>query len=161
MNRNEVCKQWATQAKPRGRASNVYYEGTVIFSYGSHFPLAGILADGMVLVQSRDWGTASTRCHLSSVRGAVAQYLSDRKVFHVPLPSGWRPLQDGLTAEMYDAALCHYRDTADWLNGKYVKARTNRGYYNGKIADNHKEWEAFGKYGGQFVNTKKLAVVMA
>ena len=40
MNRTQVAEAFATQAKPRGRASALYYDGRVAFSYGEHFPLA-------------------------------------------------------------------------------------------------------------------------
>lgn len=40
MNRKELAITFASQDAPRGRASALYFEGRVAYSYGEHFPLA-------------------------------------------------------------------------------------------------------------------------
>ena len=42
MNRTQLAKAFAAQSLPRARASSLYFEGKVAFSYGEHFPLAVI-----------------------------------------------------------------------------------------------------------------------
>ena len=44
MNRKDLAITFASQDAPRGRASALYFEGRVAYSYGEHFPLAVITA---------------------------------------------------------------------------------------------------------------------
>lgn len=43
MNVKEVCQLFANQSKPKVKASNLYFDGRVAYSYGAHFPLAVIM----------------------------------------------------------------------------------------------------------------------
>lgn len=42
MNIKDLAIQFARGEKPKGRAGNVFYENSVIYSYGYHFPIAYI-----------------------------------------------------------------------------------------------------------------------
>jgi hypothetical protein len=39
----EVCHVWAQQNQPYGEASNIYFDGAIVYSYGNHYPL-GVIA---------------------------------------------------------------------------------------------------------------------
>lgn len=70
MNRKELCRVFATGAKPKGKASALYFEGRVMYSYGAHWPLA-VLKDGVAYVNS-DKRSVTTSQHTTAVRYALA-----------------------------------------------------------------------------------------
>ena len=72
MNRKEVTESFASQSKPRGKASNLYYDGKVAYSYGSHFPLAVITGEKKVTVNGDKYSSSTSR-HQSQMRHALTQ----------------------------------------------------------------------------------------
>ncbi len=69
---SEVCHIWAQQNQEEGSANNVYFCGRVIFSYGSHYEMACIHGNA-VLINSRGY-SSSTGKHTGHVRSAVSHY---------------------------------------------------------------------------------------
>lgn len=69
---NEVAHIWATQSQAQGRASRVFFEGQVIYSYGHHFPVARFAPEygDIVLFTSRGY-SSSTGKHKSLIRAAI------------------------------------------------------------------------------------------
>lgn len=69
---NEVAHIWATQSQAQGRASRVFFEGQVIYSYGYHFPVARFAPEygDIVLFTSRGY-SSSTGKHKSLIRAAI------------------------------------------------------------------------------------------
>ena len=47
-NHHEVCHFWANQIQDSGKASNMFYERDIIYSYGYHFPIAKHIKDGLI-----------------------------------------------------------------------------------------------------------------
>lgn len=75
---------WARQSQEEGRnggRGNIYFEGTKIYSYGSHFCMGNIFAPGIVFITDRTYSPTTTG-HVSAVRYAVNHM---RKLF-VPFP---------------------------------------------------------------------------
>lgn len=70
MNRKQVCESFATQHPARAKASALYYDGPVAYSYGEHFPLAIITGPKQVTVNS-DRYSATTSRHQSMMRAAL------------------------------------------------------------------------------------------
>lgn len=68
--RNEVVHAWANQTQPEGRASNLYFKGCDLYSYGHHFLIARIL-DGAVLFTQRGYSSSTAR-HISMARRAAS-----------------------------------------------------------------------------------------
>jgi len=68
---DEVAHIWASQSQSEGRnsARNIYFEGTTIYSYGSHFPLARFV-NGRVLVTNRSYSVTTSK-QLYGVRRAI------------------------------------------------------------------------------------------
>jgi hypothetical protein len=70
----EVCHIWANQSQSEARTSNVFFEGTKIYSYGYHY-LAGMIHETkgkrFALVRS-DTYSPSTSKHLCRIRGALS-----------------------------------------------------------------------------------------
>lgn len=61
MNRKTVSQNFAAQYPLRGKASNLYYDGKVAYSYGSHFPLAVITGEKKVTVNGDKYSSSTSR----------------------------------------------------------------------------------------------------
>ncbi|MBP9033797.1 MAG: hypothetical protein KBG29_07875 [Pseudomonadales bacterium] len=71
MNRTQLAKAFAAQSLPRARASSLYFEGKVAFSYGEHFPLAVITGHKAATVNVAKYSSTTSR-HQSTMRHALA-----------------------------------------------------------------------------------------
>lgn len=69
MNQSELAKKFANGAT-EGKASNMYIDGDVIYSYGRHFPIARRLGPEE-FVLTTDSKSMSTSGQKSTVRGAL------------------------------------------------------------------------------------------
>ena len=72
MNRTQVAEAFASQSLPRGRASALYFDGPVAFSYGEHFPLAVITGPKAATVNVDKYSVTTGR-HKSMIRFALTQ----------------------------------------------------------------------------------------
>ena len=72
MNRKTVSQNFAAQYPLRGKASNLYYDGKVAYSYGSHFPIAVITGEKKVTVNG-DKYSQSTSAHQSRLQFELTQ----------------------------------------------------------------------------------------
>lgn len=72
MNRTQVADAFASQSKPRGRASALYFDGPVAFSYGEHFPLAIITGPKQATMNSDKYSSTTSR-HQSTMRHELTQ----------------------------------------------------------------------------------------
>jgi len=86
MTNKQVIEQWAEyvcgyNSKPEGHNSNgsIYYKGDVIYSYGSHFPMA-IFMGGRCTVINGDKYSPTTSRHQSTLRGVISDYCIDEIV---------------------------------------------------------------------------------
>lgn len=78
---NEVPHIWARQSQDEGRGSNIFFNGTTIYSYGRHFCMGNIIKPGIVLFTDRTYSN-STAMHLSATRYAV----NHMEMILVPFP---------------------------------------------------------------------------
>lgn len=92
--RRQVAHNWAHavckrgDSTPRGRASNLFYEGDTIYSYGHHFPIARYFdhkGTRYCFLTTRSY-SSSTQQHISLVRQAIPD---DWTIIHV-----YNPLAD-------------------------------------------------------------------
>lgn len=69
---NEAAHIWASQSQYEGRASRVFFEGEIIYSYGRHFPVARFAPEygDIVLFTSRGY-SSSTGKHKGVIRAAI------------------------------------------------------------------------------------------
>ena len=72
MNRTHVAEAYARQTKPRARASALYFDGPVAYSYGEHFPLAIITGPKAATVNVDKYSVTTGR-HKSMIRFALIQ----------------------------------------------------------------------------------------
>lgn len=79
---DKVAHSWAHQSHSEAKNGNgsFYHDGTTIFSYGSHFPIATHNKTGVILFTSRTYSVTTAK-HLSQVSRAIPY---DVKVFTVP-----------------------------------------------------------------------------
>ena len=82
---NMVAHIWASQSQPHARnATNTFwFRGSVIYSYGSHFPIARHV-NGHVLMTTRNYSN-TTSCHKSTVVNAA---------YHLPIIYCVNPLAE-------------------------------------------------------------------
>jgi hypothetical protein len=72
-NSQECAHVWAAQSQESGRSggrSHFYFEGTTVFSYGAHFPIADFVRPKIVLFTTRDY-SSTTSGHKWDVRRAI------------------------------------------------------------------------------------------
>ena len=119
-NHDEAGHVWAQQLQHEGRASNVFFYGKTIYSYGEHFPLAKFEKQNVVLMNSNRY-SVSTSKHHSIVLGALD--LDTVKVFHVPYPGSQRSERnDHLNVKSYFDNFKKHLDKAS-------RARSYYSYY--------------------------------
>lgn len=68
MNNLETCKAFVAGAKS-GRGSNLFFGNGTIYSYGTHFPMAKII--GNTIVMHKEKYSRSTSQHQSYLRRAI------------------------------------------------------------------------------------------
>ena len=71
MNNSQVCHIWANQTQSSGKGSNLFFEHTVIYSYGYHFPIAAFYGDNAVLFNSSGYSNTTAK-HQNYARRALA-----------------------------------------------------------------------------------------
>jgi hypothetical protein len=88
---SELPHIWVHQGQSDGRGSNMFFSGTVIYSYGSHFPIAEIVnnarGDKAVMFTTDTYGPTTGR-HCNEVRRAIPPSVP---TFHVDLSPGKDP----------------------------------------------------------------------
>lgn len=72
-NHREVADYWAANRQPSGRASRMFFENKIIYSYGYHFPIAKIL-DGRNCLFTLAGYSNSTSKHILHTRRAADKY---------------------------------------------------------------------------------------
>jgi hypothetical protein len=78
---DEVAHFWANKTQPEGRAHSMFFEDDVIYSYGTHFPIAKHYPEGVAFTKA-DYSVTTQR-HKSITRRAIP---SNVKVIYVCNP---------------------------------------------------------------------------
>lgn len=69
---SEVAHIWASQSQYEGRASRVFFEDGVIYSYGRHFPVARFAPEyGDIVLFTNQGYSSSTGKHKTLIRSAI------------------------------------------------------------------------------------------
>jgi len=121
-NHDEVAHVWAQQLQHEGRASNVFFYGKTIYSYGEHFPLAKFEKKNVVLINSNTYSVSTSKHHSIVLR---ALDLDTVKVFHVPYTGSQRSERnDHLNVKSYFDDFKKHLDKAS-----RARTKTNYCYY--------------------------------
>ena len=102
-NHNEVAHIWAQQNQQHGRASNMFFYGKSIYSYGEHYTLAKFQENGVVLINSES-PSVSTSKHTSIVYSAIPK---ETATFMVPCTGSEREKRNDLENVYYYAKNFH------------------------------------------------------
>src|ERR1035437_2083348 len=109
---SEIPHLWAhrTQDDARNRQGNLYFTGDIIYSYGSHFPIARHVTNDAgeraVLFTTATYSVTPSS-HCSAVRAAILSRIS---VFHVPNVCPGPHSGSHLTADDHTGNLADYAD---------------------------------------------------
>ena len=123
---HEIPHLWAHQSQDEARNStgSFYFEGTTIYSYGSHFPIARHITNERVeraVLFTTAHHSVTTSGHCSAVARAIPPNVS---VFRVPrLRSSWGDLPSHT-----DNVESYVRRVSELL-GKAKRARVNRDWH--------------------------------
>ena len=118
-NHNEVAHIWAQQNQNHGRASNMFFCGASIYSYGEHYTIAKFQENGTVLINSETY-SVSTSKHASIVRQAIP---SGTVTFMVPSTGSQREGRNDF--ENIDYYAKSFRESLE----KASKARKHYAFY--------------------------------
>ena len=111
----EIPHLWAhrTQDEARNRQGNLYFTGDIIYSYGSHFPIARHVtseAGERAVLLTTATHSVTTSGHCSAVRSAIP---SGIRVFHVPNVCHGRYSGSELTADDHAGNLVDYAERVE------------------------------------------------
>ena len=67
---NQTLSKWFADGSQRGSSNSMFIEGSVIYSYGYHFPIARIVNDNTVLFTNRGYSNTTAK-HKSNVLNAL------------------------------------------------------------------------------------------
>ena len=76
-NAAQTIHVWAQQSQSNGRASNVFFEGNTVYSYGYHYPLGVIVTNkkgAKAAIINTQGYSSTTSGHISTARQAVSHY---------------------------------------------------------------------------------------
>lgn len=124
---SEVARAWGAQSQAEARYRSMYFDRNVIYSYGTHFPIAMILQpDGheIVLVNS-DRYSVTTSGHQSEVRYVLHRRWLPSQIVHAPTKvlTGWN---DERPEHSHAAVLVHHATEAKDAFEKALRARTRK-----------------------------------
>lgn len=80
-NHSEVAHFWANKIQPEGFGSSMFFHGDIIYSYGTHFPIAKHIDNNLILFTSKGY-SSSTGKHKGITRSAIP---SGIEVLTVPI----------------------------------------------------------------------------
>jgi hypothetical protein len=129
---------YKTQEHARNSAGNLYFRGSSIFSYGSHFEIARHVETkrGNAVLLNTDSRSVTTTRHQSAVRQAIPDSATVFHVCHTDI--GYRADYHALNVKDYDsridsALLKAIRARSSWAkesnHGEAVRLRTERNSY--------------------------------
>ncbi len=109
---SECAHIWASQSQAQGRASRVFFEGQLIYSYGYHFPVARFAPEygNIVLFTSRGY-SSSTGKHKTLIRSAI--------------PSGFNVVYCDDPSKGAEHNLDKWRAAVEWMRRDFA-AKTHK-----------------------------------
>lgn len=119
---SEIPHLWAhqTQSEARNSGNTLFFEGSTIYSYGYHFPIARIIGD-VVLMTTQNY-SVTTSAHVTEVRRAC----SHLKVFNVANVANVRAHYSSYRKIDRIKNFNDYKDRVKALDFKIVRARSNK-----------------------------------
>lgn len=152
------ARAWVAQQQDHGKShgERMHFRGAVIYSYGSHFPMARIVGDDAVLVNCDTHGPTTSR-HQGEVRAAIRKR-EFRHVFYIPTRA-LKAYDNHDAKEGFDCAIEHYMTEAKQSFEKSATARSRRDEYIADAMFNLEEANRFATFYAMptpFTNTTDL-----
>jgi hypothetical protein len=72
-NKYDLIHKFAQRTQPSGRASGVFFENYILYSYGYHYELARFIDDQNILINNRGYSRTTSK-HISITMQATRQY---------------------------------------------------------------------------------------
>jgi len=127
-NSDETIHIFAQQSQSEGRSSNVFFEGTKIYSYGHHY-LLGEFIDKDTIVINDEGYSSTTRKHIWLLSSGTKQYRQfyktnvDIMLVYSNVQSLVKKLSKANKKELYTMPiLSHYKELNKYLD--YTKTKT-------------------------------------
>jgi hypothetical protein len=123
---------WANQTQEIGKASAMFFEGPVIYSYGYHYEIARFIdapnGEKVCFINSNGYSN-STAKHTNHVSRAIPQNITK---FYVPfhLSGGYYQRDNSVSIENLPAIIGKMMHNIDSLIEKQLNARSNFHYFN-------------------------------
>lgn len=123
---------WANQTHEIGKASAMFFEGPVIYSYGYHYEIARFIqapnGENVVFI-NRNGYSKSTAKHTNHVSGAIPQNITK---FYVPFvkSGGYYQKYNSVSVENLPAIIDKMMGNISDLIEKQLNAKTNFHYFN-------------------------------
>ena len=128
----EVARVWASQTQEEGRGKRVFFRGPVIYSHGTHFPIARIISSTAVFTTKTY--SPSTNQHVSHANRAV----SHMHKLHVLDPVGSADSQFDDTCRQVISLLKSAK-----------RARVNKPYLLARAEDKASDFNAYAELTGE------------
>lgn len=114
----DCIHRWASRSVPDGKSANTFFRGNVVYSYGTHFPMARWVrlknGSDVVFLTTRGY-SSTTSGHLSATQQAIPKDVTVFKVFDVTANTRREHL-DNLNKIAEDAGRA--RTNKGWLLGQ-------------------------------------------
>tara|TARA_Y100000593_G_scaffold64534_1_gene119097 strand:- start:122 stop:1009 length:888 start_codon:yes stop_codon:yes gene_type:complete len=124
-NHNQVAHFWANKVQSEGKASNMFFESDIIYSYGYHFPIAKHIKKDVVLFTSDNY-SVSTSQHKSIVRQSIPH---NKIVLTIPIVDGGKYSSFDLSIEDHKKNVKYYDSMLKHNMKKSLRATKNKQYY--------------------------------
>jgi hypothetical protein len=126
---SQLAHVWANQLQESGRASSMFFEGPVIYSYGYHYEIARFIdapnGQKFCFVNANGYSN-STAKHTSHVINAIPDGIP---TFRVPFVRNSQGVNNKISLETLPAVIDKIKENITDLLAKQVKARTDFRYF--------------------------------
>ena len=127
-NSDETIHIFAQQSQSEGRSSNIFFEGTKIYSYGHHYLLGEFIDKNTIVINDKGYSSTTSK-HISSLRAGTKQYRQfyktnvDIMLVYSSVQSLVKKLSKANKKELYTMPiLSHYKELNKYLD--YTKTKT-------------------------------------
>jgi glutaredoxin-related protein len=127
-NSDETIHIFAQQSQSEGRSSNVFFDGTKIYSYGYHYLLGEFIDKETILINDEGYSSTTSK-HILSLKAGTKQYRQfyktniDLKIVYSNVQYLVNKLSKANKKELYTVPiLSHYKNLNKYL--EYTKTKT-------------------------------------
>ena len=129
---SQLAHAWANQLQPEGRASNMFFKGHVIYSYGHHYEIARFITapngENVCFVNSNGYSNSTakhTRHVLNAIPGGIF-------IFNCPfdIDGGYWHKEQTINVQLLPKVINKMMSNINDLIKKQLNAKSNYGYFS-------------------------------